>query len=271
MAISLVSAIPCSSKGEHNNASVHSREYAINNQHHSDNSRAGRARGLWGRCQDLVRYKRHPQRGHTGPNHNVLDYQPRRPISTRSSRKVSGDHRDHRYRPHHKHYFYYHVTVCLLSMIVGLPVRAEEGTNNVSNPTAAATSNNTNQSVQFNNNGAPSRQHYGPNNISCNGPTMTFSPFYMGNDTTPVDPEGYVISENWGLQLNFMVPLDSESVDLCKTLARHQSEKMRLDYELVRALKCAELQQKGFTLRPGSRVEHMCNDVIPISALRTPQ
>ena len=39
---------------------------------------------------------------------------------------------------------------------------------------------------------------------------------------------------------------------------------MRVDYELVRALKCAELMQKGFTLRPGSRVEHMCNDVVPI-------
>ena len=42
---------------------------------------------------------------------------------------------------------------------------------------------------------------------------------------------------------------------------------MRLDYELVRALKCAELQQKGFTLRPGSRVEHMCHDIVPIQSL----
>ena len=39
---------------------------------------------------------------------------------------------------------------------------------------------------------------------------------------------------------------------------------MRLDYELVRVLKCAELQQKGFMLMPNSDVGHMCSDVIPI-------
>ena len=49
-------------------------------------------------------------------------------------------------------------------------------------------------------------------------------------------------------------------------MAKAKEEKMRLDYELVRALKCAELQQKGFMLKPGSRVSSMCSDVIPISA-----
>ena len=33
------------------------------------------------------------------------------------------------------------------------------------------------------------------------------------------------------------------------------------------ALKCAELQQKGFTLLPGSRVYHICSDVVPIQSL----
>ena len=64
-----------------------------------------------------------------------------------------------------------------------------------------------------------------------------------------------------------MVPLDKESLKRCRSIAARQEEKMRLDYELVRSLKCAELQQKGFTFRPGSRVEHMCSDIIPISAL----
>ena len=45
---------------------------------------------------------------------------------------------------------------------------------NTSNPVAAATGNVTNQAVQFQNNGAPSRQIFGANN-SCNGATMTFS------------------------------------------------------------------------------------------------
>ena len=136
---------------------------------------------------------------------------------------------------------------------------------------AAATGNVTNQAVQFQNNGAPSRQHYGPN-ISCNGSTMTFSPFYMGNHTKPFDidedgmrPSSYTIGENWGFQVNFMVPLDKRGLERCRTIAERQEEKMRLDYELVRVLKCGELQQKGFMLKPGSRVVDMCSDVIPIA------
>ena len=139
---------------------------------------------------------------------------------------------------------------------------------------AAATGNVTNQAVQFQNNGAPSRQVYGQN-ISCNGSTMTFSPFYMGNHTKPWDidedemhPSSYTIAENWGGQLNFMIPLDREGLRRCKSIAARQEEKMRLDYELVRVLKCAELQQKGFMLMPGSRVYSLCSDVIPIAAYK---
>ena len=133
---------------------------------------------------------------------------------------------------------------------------------------AAATGNVTNQAVQFQNNGAPSRQNYGPG-ISCNGATMTFSPFYMGNQVEPqmpVDPEGYVKNENWGAQINFMVPLDGGIIERCKSIAVRQEEKMQLNYELVRIDNCAKLQQKGFMLRPGTRVYHLCNDVIPIAA-----
>ena len=131
---------------------------------------------------------------------------------------------------------------------------------------AAATGNVTNQAVQFQNNGAPSRQQYG-SSISCNGSTMTFSPFYMGNDTSPYDDEGYVISENWGFQINFSVPLNRDLTKQCQEIAKRQEEKMRLDYELVRALKCAELQQKGFTIRPGTRTYGMCSDIVPIQSL----
>ena len=137
---------------------------------------------------------------------------------------------------------------------------------NTAAPESTATGNVTNQAVQFQNNGAPSRQHYG-GGIVCNGSTLTLTPFYMGNDTIPMDPDSYVTSNNWGGQLSFMVPLDFSTVRRCKSIAKRQEEKLRLDYELVRALKCAELQQKGFTFRPGSRVEHLCNDVVPIALL----
>ena len=132
---------------------------------------------------------------------------------------------------------------------------------------AAATGNVTNQAVQFQNNGAPSRQHYG-SGVSCNGSTMTFSPFYMGNHTKPFDEEmaqrSYTVAENWGGQINFMFPLDRRGLAQCRKIAKRQEEKMRLDYELTRMLRCAELQRKGFMLAEGTRVYHMCNDVVPI-------
>ncbi len=87
----------------------------------------------------------------------------------------------------------------------------------------------------------------------------------MGNHVRPYDPEGYTMNENWGMQLNFMIPLDKRGLEQCRRIAKRQEEKMQLDYELVRALKCAELQQKGFMLRPQTRVAHMCHDVIPIA------
>ena len=130
---------------------------------------------------------------------------------------------------------YYYLTLCILAVSY-TPVYAEEGdTNNTSNPVAAATGNVTNQAVQFQNNGASSRQIYGPN-IQCNGSTMTFSPFYMGNDVKPETEDGYNINQNWGFQVNFMVQLDKSGYRLCKDIAIGLEEKMGLDYELVRAL-----------------------------------
>ena len=135
---------------------------------------------------------------------------------------------------------------------------------------AAATGNVTNQAVQFQNNGASSRQQMGAG-VVCNGATMTFSPFYMGNHVTPydeyMDQQSYTIGENWGVQLAFMVPLDASTVERCKAIADRIEEKYRLDYELVRLKECAALQKQGFTLRPGSRLEHICHDVVPIAAL----
>ena len=194
------------------------------------------------------------------------------PYSWRSIRVRSGNKSSqsgtisNRNRKRNRYYLYYGLLVSLLSIA---PVKAEE--NNVSNPVAAATGNVTNQAVQFQNNGAPSRQHYGPH-ISCNGATMTFSPFYMGNHTKPYDidedgmrPSSYTLGENWGGQINFMIPLDREGLNRCRSIAARQEEKMRLDYELVRVLKCAELQQKGFMLLPNTDIGHMCSDVVPIA------
>jgi hypothetical protein len=65
-----------------------------------------------------------------------------------------------------------------------------------------------------------------------------------------------------------MVPLDGSIVERCKSIAARQEAKMALDYELVRAKECANLQTKGFMIRPGTRIYHLCSDIIPIAAFK---
>ena len=117
------------------------------------------------------------------------------------------------------------------------------------------------------NSGAPSRQFFAANN-SCNGATAQISPFYMGNDTIPYETDGYVRTNNFGMQVSFSVPLDGSMVELCKSIARKQEQKLRLDYELVRALKCTEILKTGFMFRPGSRVDFLCSDLVPIVSIQ---
>ena len=99
---------------------------------------------------------------------------------------------------------------------------------------------------------------------------MTFSPFYMGNDTIPYEADGYVRSNNYGMQMSFMIPLDGSMIEQCKQIARRHEQTMRLQYELTRALKCTEIMKAGFTFRPGSRVEVICHDIVPIVVLTMP-
>ena len=123
---------------------------------------------------------------------------------------------------------------------------------NTSNPVAAATGNVTNQAVQFQNNGAPSRQIFGASN-SCNGRYNDVQPIYTWATTTrPVESDGYVRLTTTVAQISFMVPLDGGMIELCKQIAKRHEQKMRLNYEMIRAMKCTEIMKAGFTFRPGS-------------------
>ena len=216
----------------------------------------------------MVWNKRNTKWGYKRFIHNLFSNQCRGTIPTGNHDPCSRRSRNHRHRRSHRVHFYHYLLVSLLSVS---PAYAEDPkVQNTSNPVAAATGNVTNQAVQFQNNGAPSRQYFAPNN-SCNASTMQFSPFYMGNDTIPTESEGYVRSNNFGVQLNFSVPLDGGMIETCKAIARKHEAKMRLDYELVRALKCTEIMKNGFMFRPGSRVEVLCHDIVPIVSVKTEQ
>ena len=275
MVITLSTVIPLGSKSRTGDPAVHSGVDEFNNNYHPGNNRGDNNHHVWFRLKQMVwgQYNsylnllRRYSRFRFGIQH---DNSRQRLLTRNSNESRKPSIRSNRNRKNYRNYCYYYILVCLLA--IGVPANAEEGeTNNTSNPVAAATGNVTNQAVQFQNNGAPSRQVYGPN-ISCNGATMTFSPFYMGNHTTPFDDEmnqsSYTVAENWGAQINFMVPLDGSLIERCKSIAARQEAKMALDYELVRAKECAALQQKGFMIRPGSRVYHMCSDIIPIAAFK---
>ena len=273
MAITLPTNITHGSESRISDPTIHPRVDEFNNNHstgyrrrHNDNNlRVSLEQVEWGQYNPYLHLIRRYRRFRFDIQHDnswfrflTRNYNKSRKSSTRSNRN----------RKNYRNYCYYYLALCLLSIT---PAYAEPEVQNTSNPVAAATGNVTNQAVQFQNNGAPSRQIMGPN-ISCNGSTMTFSPFYMGNHTTPfdevMDQQSYTVAENWGFQVNFMVPLDGSIVERCKSIAARQEAKMALDYELVRAKECANLQTKGFMIRPGSRVYHMCSDIIPISAFK---
>ncbi len=264
MANTLSTVIPLGSKSKLNNTGIYPRLHAVYNDYNSAGKRDTTNTGVWRGLLQLVRNKYNSFRRYRR-HYNFLSNRPNRTFHSGNSIQISRRSGANRFNNRYRHYLYYYIAFCLLS-IAPITVRAEDEVNNTSNPVAAATGNVTNQAVQFQNNGAPSRQQYATG-VSCNGSTMTFSPFYMGNETQPMNSDGYVINENWGFQINFMVPLNKNMLRRCESIAERHEEKLRLDYELVRALKCAELQQKGFTLRPKSRVAHMCHDVIPISSL----
>ena len=274
MAITLPTVIPLRSKRRVSNSPIHPGVDELNNDNTTRYRRRNNDNNVWFSIKQMVRRQYNPYLDFIGwysgfrfgLQHDNSWFRLHARNCNKSSKSGTGSTGN---RKNYRNYCYYGLIIGLLA--IGTPAYAEPEVQNTSNPVAAATGNVTNQAVQFQNNGAPSRQVYGANN-SCNGATMTFSPFYMGNHTTPyddhMDQQSYTVAENWGAQLNFMVPLDGSLVEICKNIAKKHSAKMSLDYELVRLKECAGLQQKGFMIRPGTRVYHICSDVIPIAAFK---
>ena len=269
MAFTLPTGITHGSESRNCDPKLHPRVDEQYNNYNSRNNRRNHHYNLWSSVKQMVWGQHNPYISNLWRNSRQRfnlqhDNSWFRLLTRGSNTSSESGNRTHRDRKNYRNGLYYCLLVSLLSVA---PVKAEGETNNTSNPVAAATGNVTNQAVQFQNNGAPSRQYYG-DGISCNGATMTFSPFYMGNHTVPFDENmnqrTYTISENWGGQVNFMIPLDRRGLESCRRLAVRREEKERLDYELVRALKCAELQRKGFMIAESSNVYSMCSDIVPI-------
>ena len=260
----LSSVFTHSRKSKYCNPTIHNGVTKLNDHNNPDHSGNRTGSSLWSVRKFLVWNKCNPFSRYFGKWDNIHGNKRSQSFLFRDNNKIGWSSGATRLYSQLHNKLHYKLLVCLLA--IGNPVFAEGDTVNKSNPVAAATGNVTNQAVQFQSNGAASRQQYSQG-ISCNGSTLTFSPFYMGNDTKPEVEDGYNINQNWGFQLNFNIPLSKRGYNQCLEIAKRHEEKMRLDYELVRALKCTEIMQKGFTFIPNSRVAHMCSDVVPIQSL----
>jgi hypothetical protein len=139
---------------------------------------------------------------------------------------------------------------------------------NIAGPTASATGNVTNQAVQVLQ-GPFALNTYG-GGVSCQGPTVSISPFALGNFNGSHDPQTYQSHNgNFGISLGFNLPLDNSLQQLCKErskveISRQQAEtdKARLDFELVRLLKCGEAIKSGVSFHPDSPYAKICSDVV---------
>ena len=149
--------------------------------------------------------------------------------------------------------------------LVSNSVLAEGETDVVAQPNAIGNSSIINQNMNINQ-GATSKNQYG--NLVCSQPSMSFTPFYTGNDAQ--GEESYSINEGWGFQMSFMVPLGvnnetcSELAKVKLDLAKEELDKQEHDKQLVRVLRCSQVHASGYMINPKSKYASLCSDVINI-------
>jgi hypothetical protein len=169
--------------------------------------------------------------------------------------------------------FYNKLSLCIYPIIVLLLTasgRAQQAPSNtnIAGPSASATGNVTNQAVQVLQ--GPYAMNTFGSGVSCQGPTMSLSPFVMGNLNGSKDPEAYQShTGNAGFSMGFNFPLDGSLTEICKSRARveisrqqAEADKARLDFELVRLLKCGEAYKAGIMFHPDSPYFKICADVV---------
>ena len=175
----------------------------------------------------------------------------------------------------HRHRFNNTLFKCVYAVVVTLtttPTLAQEApaVSNIAGPSASATGNVTNQAVQVLQ-GPFAVNTYG-GGVQCQGPTMNITPFIMGARNYSWDPETYETgSGNMGLSLGFNFPLDGSLQERCKAAVDAQiasaqlaADKTRLDFELVRLLRCGEAMKAGVRFHPDSPYAAICADVLVI-------
>ena len=165
---------------------------------------------------------------------------------------------------------YHKYIIGLYAIVFALPATAQQAPSNtnIAGPSASATGNVTNQAVQVLQ-GPFAMNTYG-GGVSCQGPTLNLQTFGYNSLAGSTDPTSYQTNSfNGGLSAGFSIPLDGSFQELCKArvkteITRQQAEadKARLDFELVRLLKCGEAIKSGISFHPESPYAKICADVV---------
>jgi len=165
---------------------------------------------------------------------------------------------------------YHKLIIGLYAIVFALPATAQQAPSNtnIAGPSASATGNVTNQAVQVLQ-GPFAVNTYG-SGVSCQGPTLNLQTFGYNSLSNNSDPTTFQQNSiNAGLSAGFSVPLDGSFQELCKArvrteITRQQAEadKARLDFELVRLLKCGEAIKSGISFHPNSPYAKICADVV---------
>jgi hypothetical protein len=168
----------------------------------------------------------------------------------------------------------HYINLCLYAVIScgTLPVYSQStpapSNTNIAGPSASATGNVTNQAVQVLQ-GPYALNTYG-GGVSCQGATFSVSPFALGSNNSSEDPETFTSRNgNYGISAGINIPLDTTLMELCKRRAeteierqKAEADKARLDFELVRLLKCGEAIKSGISFHPDSPYYKICADVV---------
>ena len=176
-------------------------------------------------------------------------------------------------RSKHRNSINHYINLCLYAVIsLGGVANAQTApapsNTNIAGPSATATGNVTNQAVQVLQ-GPYAVNTYG-GGVSCQGATFSVSPFSLKSGNNSDDPESFASRNyNYGISAGLNLPLDGGLMELCKERARveiqrqkAETDKARLDFELVRLLKCGEAIKAGVTFHPDSPYSKICADVV---------
>ena len=139
---------------------------------------------------------------------------------------------------------------------------------NIAGPSATATGAVTNQAVQVLQ-GPYAVNTYG-GGTSCQSATFNVQGFAYGSQNMTEDPTSFTTRVvNPGMTIGVSVPIDATLQRLCKERAsveiqraQAEADKARLDYELVRMLRCGEAKKQGIYFRPDSPYAQVCADVL---------